>query len=377
MACAWLMGCGNDTITRQAGGFGSETTNGVWVSGVAGPGMPVAARMLDGDSRAVSAVADSDGFWSMQLPVGAWAVSGQINQSGFLQHLRVDSGDDSLTMDPVGVTPLVSFEGRFTGSNGDEFAELPDLGREVRVQSNGSFRFDRVPQGALVLRARRNGVVAGEYLAFTGKADSFPTAHRSLMLENFDDGDDFNSLAGYLNNTEWYSWPGLENGRKTIPALETDDRVAKLLKDTVGVWSGKSLHVQVIPNSANSIEAAFMMALGSRGAGNQTEGRVDLSGSDSLVFMAKGTGKIRVDLWAYWSATDDRANLSSHDIGLSPNWVRVALAWKDLKLESSQKMIGDDFKKIRVNRIRFQVYEADLWLDDIQIPGASPLLLLQ
>jgi hypothetical protein len=117
---------------------------------------------------------------------------------------------------------------------------------------------------------------------------------------------------------------------------------------------------------------------GSRGV-PEGETYYDLSGSDSLVFRAKGSGKLDVGFWA-WTEGQGRSEgriSPSYKVGqLGSDWRRVAIAWKDFGEEGGAPL-GDGFRQMKIHKITFTYASGDLWLDDIRIVGATPSMFLR
>jgi len=151
-----------------------------------------------------------------------------------------------------------------------------------------------------------------------------------------------------------------------------------LLTDS-SAWSGRSLHVRVDPSASSpSSVAEFLMVLGSRGLAGTVEDVHDFGSTDSLVFMAKGSGAATVRLWAYQKGQYPSGQVFlERSVALDARWSRVALAWRDFVPQGSTISVGSAFADLRLLKITWVASDADLWLDDISIPGAGPSLLMR
>jgi hypothetical protein len=375
-------GCGSD---RSMGGFGSETTNGVEVSGMSDPSVRVVARSLNTTVSDREAVADGDGNWRMELAPGGWGISAIRGGRGMSRNLVLDSGDHPFQLGQVSLGALHPLEGQAGAGMAGGRVELPALGRVATVVSDGSFRFDSVPSGIQLVRLRVGGVVRAEALAAAGAICRLDPSSSDLLLDDFDDGDDRTAVADLLGSSWWLVQPGTDSGQNLTPRPVDSVGFRRYLTDS-SAWSGKSLHAIVSPASPDESEreAAFMMVLGSRGSPSDPEQVHDLSGSDSVVFMARGSGNARLELWAYprggFSSSDLAANriFLVAPVALSPTWTRVAVAWSDLRIGATTgPAVGADFARYRVLKLTWVASDAEIWLDDIRIPGATPSLLLR
>lgn len=380
LALVW--GCGSD---RSMGGFGSETTNGVEVSGISDPSLRVTARSLDGTGSVREVVADEDGNWRMELAPGGWGISAVQNGRGMQRSVVLDSGDRPFRLGQVSLGALGALEGQAGAGMGGARVELPAVGRVATVAADGSFRLDSVPTGGQLVRLRAGGSVKAEALGAAGAVCRFDPTSKGLLLDDFDDGDDRTAVADLLGSSWWLVQSGADSGRNLTPRPVDSLGFGRYLTDSAA-WSGKSLHATVSPAAPadSDLEAAFMMVLGSRGSPDEPEQVHDLSRSDSVVFMAKGTGTARLELWAYPKGTFSPSNLGANrvllvaPIALPTAWTRMAVAWRDLRLgDLDGQPVGSDFARYRVLKLTWVASRADLWLDEIRIPGVLPSLLLR
>jgi len=378
-----ICGCGLDR--GAGGGFGSETTNGIQVSGSSAAGAKVTARRIDSVAVPCTTSVDASGRWRLSLRSGGWAIVTESGNDAAQRFVRLEPTDTAVDVGWMATGPKLVLTGRLesiaartlAGSAAAYEIEVPDLGRKAAVVGD-SFRLEGVPAGSHILRLVQDGRILTERLGDASRPASLPRSGQGLLLENFDDGDNRNSLSGILGGGDWLVWPKIAEGLALQPATDGNQGIVPLLTDS-SAWSGKSLHVRILPSASSpSSVAEFLMVLGSRGLEGTVEDVHDFGSTDSLVFMAKGSGAATVRLWAYQKGQYPSGQVFlERNVVLDARWSRVALAWRDFAPQGSTNSVGSSFADLRLLKITWVASDADLWLDDVSIPGAGPTLLMR
>lgn len=374
--CPLLAACdGVGEQDRSAGGFGSETTNGIQVAATGEAGTILTARSLDRVEAPYQMRIDSTGALRWTLPAGSWAVQATLGERGILRHLALRTSDTAVKLGWLSLSEPGSLQGRVAGVtlSPDLNVWLPGLGRCVPVHADGSFRVDDVPAGPHVVRLVRDNTVLAESFGNTCECSAIvldPT-ERSFLLEDFDGANGVSRLSLLVPNSQWMVWGALVDSKLYPP-----DSAWTLPGADSGAWRGRSLHAPFVNAPFGLTTLALMF--GSRGV-PEAESFYDLSGSDSLVFRAKGTGSLSVELWARARNGADPATHLHPNYWIGPldsSWRRVAIAWKDFRGDSPAPL-GDAFRSLEVHKITFVYSFGDLWLDDIRIVGAKPSMFLR
>lgn len=375
--CPLLAACdGAGEQDRGAGGFGSETTNGIQVAASGEAGTILTARSLDRVEAPYQMRIDSTGALQWKLPPGSWAVEASLGERGILRHLALRSTDTAAKLEWLSLAEPGSLQGRVAGVplSQDLNVWLPGLGRCVPVHADGSFRVDDVPSGPHVVRLVQGNTVLAESFGNTCDCSAIvldPT-ERSFLLDDFDGANGVPHLSLLVPNSQWLVWGALVDSKLFPP-----DSMWLLPEPEAGAWSGRSLHAPPI-KEFYGLNTTLALMFGSRGV-PESESFYDLSGSDSLVFRTKGTGHLDVGFWARTEGQgrSEGAILPSYHVGdLDSAWKRVAIAWKDFLWEGGVP-VGDGFRQMKLHKITFTYSSGDLWLDDIRIVGAKPSMFLR
>lgn len=374
--CPILVACDSAEQDRGAGGFGSETTNGIQVAGSGEAGTILTARRLDRVEAPYRTRIDSTGNLEWKLPPGSWAVQGSLGERSFQRHLILRPTDSATELEWLTLAAPGTLQGRVVGLPASPAADLnvwlPGMGRCVPINRDGSFRFDDVPLGPYVIRLVQGNTVLAETFGHTCDCASIVLnpSDRSFLLDDFDN-DGTPRVAYLLPHSQWMVWGGLAASMLLPDGLS----FAQLLTDT-GAWSGRSLHAPEVKTQFGSSTLALMF--GSRGV-SEGESFYDLSGSDSLVFQVKGSGRLDLELWA---RPKDRSTqgvgFPHYHVGQldSFRWQRVAISWKEF-MGSDEAPLGSGFSNLEVHKVVFTYSSGDLWLDDIRIQGATPSTFLR
>lgn len=368
-----LYACGEKGVAPLAGGFGSETTNGVRVSGTSQKGVELLARRVDGGANDVSTRTDEDGFWEMLLTAGDWNIVGQ-SKSGeaFAQAISLRPTDREFDAGSTELQPLGSLYGTIVDGCPDDTVRI--LGRPG-FQAGVSFRFDSLPQGTYMVRLKKLGQTLETRVVQTGREIVFDLTDPSLVLGDFNDSADLFPLSPLLNGG-WQVW-GNDSLRDSLGKRLSGDPLYYLTNS--GAWKGGSFHATVVAGKAATQDDRLSVVLkfGSRKGLLPADASYDLSFSDSLVFQAKGKGTVRLSIWMATSTTNDSNIVFFHrEFDLQSDWARVGYSWKDL-LEADA-VASQGLESPRVVKVVWAIHEGDFWLDDVRItPGRAEMFLRQ
>jgi len=389
LLCIGFWSCGNG---RHANGFGSETTNGIALSGLTEPGCIViahpAASVSVVDSLLSVDTADAQGHWNLQIVAGGWLLEFRHDSVGYAQNIKILSKDSALDFGITNLSPLVTISGQVANpvlakslrvAATSQRVTLLGLGRSASVDAQGGFSFADMAPGTYIVQVESDSLVLSQSLldAKENASPLLPTSFTGLLLENFDDGDSKTLLAPLLGSSFWLAWSGVENGNVVAPAILNETDLSPLLTDS-GAYSGKSLHWTVnISDTNTTATASVLLVLGNRGIASEAEVVHNLASSDSMTFMAKGSGTVVVTLWADQKSDGARVYLEQNVI-LDSVWTRYDLQWRSFHVAGDTASIGDTWANYDLLKITW-VFKQDgeLWLDDILIPDLTPINLLQ
>lgn len=367
VAALSLVACGKSK--DSASGFGSETTNGIAMRGTTVAGAQVIvhqAFVTDSDAETKVDTADSNGHWEIQVEAGGYLVELRNGTQAGTRNVVVIASDTAVPVE-ISLGDITQVKGRVaasalakrTVSSAKRTAVLYGLGKNATVANDGSFEIDSVPEGKYVVRIEEGGDLLTEAPVGTGdEVQVVDASQKGFMIENFNDGDNNTELAKMLDGGGWLNW------------LDTIHEISDFIS-TNEAYAGKSLHV--LPAEK---EGALLLVLGSRGIADEWENTFDLSASDSVVYMAKGTGMIVFDVWA--APEDSLGEGWVHlemEMALHGDWTRHAIAWRDLARD--QVAIGNAWSRYRVLKLTWKLRKGtQMWLDDVQIPDLTAIDLL-
>ncbi len=400
LCCAAILaaGCGD---ARTAGGTGSETTalSARILHDDGRPAAGVLVRLIDvdrwgrrvlSDSAAAvdSAATDSAGRFRFEgIGGGAYAVEVDgSSEALFVTDLPLLSEGTSRTLGDLRLQEVGRISGTVHSSVGrPERILVAGTALSGTVDSTGRFALDAVPpgdhellvgivegQGISWQRAGRVRVEDG--IAVTGLA--LEVAPRRILIDDFDDGDRRSSLARLQRAGNWfYHDDSAYGGTSRLDPVSTETDLGLATTDS-SAWAGRSLHARFRIGSTGTTRFSMIgVEISPRAGGSNAPGWADLSRMDSLVFFAKGSGRVRIQF-----STRAMARLSGGTVQfesafvLNGNWTRVAIPRGSIALPSGSDFADAswDGASSEVRSIHFMANaDAELWLDDLTLAGVG------
>lgn len=378
--CCLLLACGQGGESPvNTGGFGSETTNGIEVSGKTEPGLVLTARRLDGSGTTLAIQSDSvTGAWVVSLAAGEWMIVGQSGDNAFARFLALVGKDSTFSVGSLFTQPRATVFGRVVSPSAGMRVVVEGIDRSVDVESDGTFGMDRIAQGTYMVDLVKDGRILQRRLYETGSTLVFDPSDPSLLLGNFDDDWGESPLSPLLSG----GWivrgdDNLLDSAGNVPGLWADEWMVE--SGALG-GQGKSVHLKLKwgMDADTTQRTEYAYDFGGRWGTTITSLGDELYPvfqSDSLVFWAKGDVSltVRVGLTPRpWDGSDLRDAILV--VPLTGQWKRYALAWSEFALDGTR--LGSGFRQHLVGDIRFAVGAGDFWLDQVAITPASPGLFL-
>lgn len=260
---------------------------------------------------------------------------------------------------------------------------LDPIGVQVMTGDDGEFYIDNVPAGRFALLGQQD-VSAGETeIVSTVQVNAAETSvvdvSAGLLLDDFEDGDDNPALISAGLGNRWYVYTEMA-ATSVEPTGLFDDFTLGI--DTVDAWKGNSLHIRFVLDDTPSINPFGSIAceMGTD-SGN---GRANLSTLDSVSFMIKGRGQLRMFFASDYIHTEYPESEASSDLGyifLAPDqWQRVVIPVDSLlppvgSAPALDGVVWDDVSD-RIDLFGVGSWDSagatvELQLDDIRLHGVS------
>jgi len=355
-----LGACASEDMSAGGGGFGGETLSGV-VVGTSGKGISSASVRLRA-SGSLDATAlregwtDSTGHFHLDLPSEValrLEVAGRDGTDSVRALVDLDPG---CSPGRILAEPPVSRLVRLRDSAGRPVAATLNaygLGRTLATDDSGRVDLAGWPMADLWVRAMlKNGDAHDLFVPSVGgelKAES------GWLVDDFEGNQSRTRLGSLIGGGWWY-----------VAAQGADSQTAHdigSMRDSSDAHAGKAC-----------LRANFAFVSASSGYGlvgfhfGLTEADpVDLSGLDSLVFWAKGSGSVRVEFVA-----DTGGGVASHALVVQPDstWRRFVVAASALSPINAGRSWTIDSKRVRF--LQFIVFQnADFRLDDLRYYGRA------
>lgn len=201
----------------------------------------------------------------------------------------------------------------------------------------------------------------------------------SILYEDFDDGDARTSLGTLIGSGWWFAITDRDlGGRSEVapPSALTDIRTAIGPDDA---WKGNSLSIRFLVDQTMPVYYAIVGTVIAHDSD-----WLDLSTLDSITFMAKGSGTVRVDFAtrANLEPTPDSLGYFGSDVVLASSWTRVAVRKQDIAAQPGSRpaLQGIDWAEAsrQTRNISFSVKDtAAIQIDDIVLHGPTLSELLR
>jgi hypothetical protein len=327
--CCVIVSCG---VGKQAGTT-SETENDIRFYVQMPDGKPAAhARIFIVKPQALDAISyentilgdtvftDSNGFAS--IPVGDDYEDNmyliQWNEYAYFSRLQQDS-----------VLVYLEKAGSIRGSTKpNSYVTIYPIGLQAYAGDSGEFTFTNVPQGSFALWGQAQNAKLGLELISTvqvsAEQESQVQIVSGFLLEDFDDGDEYPAIYSVGMGNAWYVYTEMAATQVEPAQMHTDFSLALVQEDA---WFGKSLQTQFTLDTNRSISAFASIAC--KIGMQYGSGRANLSAMDSVSFMIKGQGQVRVFFASDFIHTQYPDTEASSDLGytfgLNSEWTRVVI----------------------------------------------------
>lgn len=390
-----LQSCFDDPQSGR--GSAGETTNGLWLEGKVerSAGLPAARAVVELLAPETTSVlsrdtADADGRYALALPrAGRYVVRAALDTAGIVQWVTV--GNVGRNLSSMALAGPARLRGKLLDCPADPAKlrlYLPGLAREVPVGADSMWQVANVPAGwHLVQVLDAAGANLGELVASTWAPDPkgqaqptnppnlVPVSGRvSTILDDFEADEGQGRLVKLLDGAWWGRWndtsANYDSARTWAgtPGLST----------SVGAWRGRSLHASMRVGAA--IEghpelvrtAGLQLKIGGREDLDPASVWYSLERIDSVVFWAKGSGRIEFVLRSRDRLDPTRTGTLRAVVDLSSEWTRIALPSGGFSSPEGLAWSRSQAKELWWTTRQ----DAELWLDQIEFTGirASDLL---
>lgn len=353
-----LGSCASESSVAGGGGFGGETLSGL-VVGASGKGVADAAVRLRA-SGSLDATAlreertDSTGRFRIELPSGLalrLEVAGRDGTDSVKALVDLDPGQSpGRILAETSVPRTVQLRDAL-GATLPGRIQAYGLGRTLETDDSGRVDLSGWPNADLWARVTARSGESRDLFVPAGAGGNL-AVEPGWLLDDFE-GAGTRTRLGLLTGGGWWYVASQSADTPSVRDIAT-------MKGTSDAHAGSSLH------------AFFTLPEGGGGYGlvgfhfGVTEAQpVDLSGMDSLVFWAKGTGTVRVEFVA-----DTGGGVTSHALVVQPtaNWQRFVVPASSLSPVDAGRRWAVDSKRVRF--LQFIVFDsADFRLDDLRYYG--------
>lgn len=409
-----LFAFGCDNGSKQAGGPGSETTNGIYAviyteNGSLAHSAVAALRKADfvsDDTTGAVFHADfaADSAGALEIPEmekGVYRVT--ISVDGEIYSKEISLAEESLDLGQIHLEKPGSISGNLSGKSA-QWVGIYGLDILAQIDSLGNFTLEGIPAGELKLYAldkSLSSILADTALTViptkistwihaaispkdstvkdtirdttqvnppkdstvsdTTKKDTTvtdTTSRDSLvwqLFEDFEDSASFAKKAWYFSDDSslaTINFPTDFAWKGVVSSEERKGHVFSGYYSTPAIPTGKSYVIFGTQISATGI---------------------DMSKLDSITFYAKGSGALKLSLERWEKAASDNLKAWTADIPLSTSWTPITVTPADfLSPESDTLSTGWESVKSTVTRLHFfGIGGSELSLDDIKIYGKT------
>ena len=359
LALLGLLGsCASESTVAGGGGFGGETLSGV-VVGASGKGVAEATVRLRA-SRSLDAAAlgegrtDSTGRFRIELPAGLalrLEVAGRDGTDSVKALVDLEPGQSPGRILAEPSMPRTVQLRDATGTALPGRIQAYGLGRQVETDDSGRADLSGWPKADLWARVTLRSGESRDLFVSSGAVGNL-AVEPGWLLDDFE-GSETRTRLGLLTGGGWWYVASQKADTPSVRDIAT-------MKDASDAHAGSSLHAffTLPANGGGYGLVGFHFGL--------TEAQtVDLSGLDSLVFWAKGSGKVRVELVA-----DTGGGVTSHALVFQPtaSWQHFVVPASKLSPIDAGRIWTVDSKRVRF--LQFIVFDAaDFRLDDLRYFG--------
>lgn len=359
-----LSACSNESKTA-AGGTEAESTIAMQIRLADGtPAAMARVRVLptaflsDGLDTVGWTDADENGRVEFeQMDPGSYTVEARSLQesvaSGAVLDVELREGS-SLTLDSVNLGELSTIEGYVAAGQGPSVIRIPGLERFVVPNSSGHYVIDSLPAGdfSVLIESRSNrGSVTLQASAGEVVPEVSLGAPRGFAVENFESFSGKSATGEILGDGWWYTLDA--DGKNLLPLW--DETLTMTYSGSEGCASGGC--------ARTTNRLGFLLGV------YKTD--YVLPSLDTLMFSARGTGKLEIRL-SYGDADSVESGLL-YEQKLSKVWQGFSIpVGKMTPYGKASKPSGDSKQKVIVSRIDFRVSKGDtVFLDDVYLGGVN------
>lgn len=378
----FVAGCSD---SNQSKGFGSETTNGIAVSGEVlssvDERLPLARVRIQSVSipkDTVISTTDENGLWNAILPYqGSWIASYEYDSIQTIHYFKT-SEDSSSNYAKAKLRPKVPLTGIVLTSAGKPIvnAVIRVVGTSIysTTNQNGLFEFSDLARGGYWTQIETENK-SFDAMIMTGEDNTLMESDSSaLVVENFDDGDHEPYISSILANSRWVIWWDSASGVKINPPVKSGAEIAAALQEEDAIH-GKALRLESEIAEGESTEWSAVLVLGSlkmNGEVTELEGHL-MDQADSIVFWAKGEGQLAFRVFIKNASQLEGEMLKLQQVlTLENDWKRYALAVHELAWKHTGLPVGDAWKTLHVFKFEFSKATGGLFLlDEFSIQGIT------
>lgn len=352
-----LSACSSDN--KVAGGTEAESTIALQIQ--LADGSPAAlsrvralptAYLPDGLSEEDWSETDENGFVKLLVEPGEYSVEvrnyGDSSAQGAVFTKSVERSGSS-AVDSISLGVLTTIEGFVAAGQGPSVIRIPGLERFIVPDSAGHYVIDSLPAGdfEILIESRSN---RGAIKLNATAGDMVPEVRlgvpRGFAVEDFESFSGVSATGKILGGGWWYTLDA--DGKNLMPLW--DKSLTQAFAGNDGCASGGCARIYG-NSSEKTTHLGFLLG------GYKTN--YELDDLTSLMFSARGAGKLHVSLDANDTSSSEGVKSIEFDVELSKVWQGFSLP---VKTEG----------KILVNRIDFSVASGDsVYLDDVFLGGIS------
>jgi hypothetical protein len=355
---------------NQAGGPGSETTNGIYAKvfladGTIAANLGVALRKADfipDSANLTNAMITSDMYTDSMgmlhidsVPAGNYRLTLFNASEAFSTPLAV-SDTANVDLGKIKLSPPGTLQGQISLPEGAPYSWVGMYGLDVLVKTDslGTFTMPSLPAGKgkiYSLNQEYKEVIADTQVTIiSGSTVFWKLTIPSMLLESFDD------IASFR---DWYY---VSDTLATIDSTKPD---------AVDWLEYDSERQSTVFHGQYSAPISSWVLLGL----SVGDSALDFSALDSIVFYAKGNGYMRVSLenWSDLAAEEDNLKAWTGDYPLSSTWTRFVVTPADL-LTSTEDPNTTGWESVRENVLQIHIFAligTEIYLDDIWLYGVQ------